>query len=554
MAEHAVDAAVAPPAGKNQLSVDAVDVIQAMEQFMVENKLFGSLNKIIEETGVRLSGTSEATIEKLTGYINEGEWVLAVAELAYYQLSSSLAYELYGQIAWEMADSGFTDQAIEFLKGSKDLDVLRKDNPKKYRRMIAFVYNFDEAHAYKLDRPGLYLVNGRSLKLSRRAELADKLKKQLAVVPSSRMMSMFASALKHQQYLGLLPKDGGSRFNIFTGRKVVQKITAVELPPKRKVGKIKLGKCEHLVSLFSPSGKYFVCGGTDGLIEIFDPITFKHTTDLAYQNEQKFMLQAHSPVQSMAMSRDEALLATGGKDGTLTLWDATRGVVEKSLAGAHAGAITSVAVSGAGQTILTASLDHAVRLWGRKSGNMLNEFLGHSSFVNSAAFGETDNTIISGGSDGKICVWDAQTRHSRSIGNGLTPDTVRQVAVLKVVPLKKRRSENSVLVCNRTSTMNLLGLDGNVRQRYGVKANEGGSDAATFSNMFVSHLETMVHGVMNGFVYSFHIQSGNMVSVLNVKDGANVLGFTRHPQRNLYASYGKSGKCYFFESIDDEVV
>ena len=169
---------------------------------MLEHKLFGSLRKLIEETGVRLSGSSESTIEKIIGYIKEGNWVLAVTELQYYQLSSAVTYELYGQMAWELAESGFTEQAIEFLRNAKDLDSLRANKPKKYRKLEAFVYNFDEAHAYKLDCPGQYLVEGQSLKICRRQELSDKVKKQLSVVPPSRMMSMYASALKHQQYLG----------------------------------------------------------------------------------------------------------------------------------------------------------------------------------------------------------------------------------------------------------------------------------------------------------------------------------------------------------------
>ena len=59
--------------------------------------------------------------------------------------------------------------------------------------------------------------------------------------------------------------------------------------------------------------------------------------------------------------------------------------------------------------MLSGSFDALVRVHGLKSGKMLKELRGHTSFVNDAIFSADNSQIISASSDATVRVWDAKT-------------------------------------------------------------------------------------------------------------------------------------------------
>jgi WD40 repeat-containing protein SMU1 len=59
--------------------------------------------------------------------------------------------------------------------------------------------------------------------------------------------------------------------------------------------------------------------------------------------------------------------------------------------------------------VLSGSFDGTVRVHGLKSGKMLKEFRGHTSYVNDAIFSAEGGQVISGSSDATVRVWDAKT-------------------------------------------------------------------------------------------------------------------------------------------------
>ena len=59
--------------------------------------------------------------------------------------------------------------------------------------------------------------------------------------------------------------------------------------------------------------------------------------------------------------------------------------------------------------MLSGSFDGTVRVHGLKSGKMLKEFRGHTSYVNDAIFSAEGSQVISASSDATVRVWDAKT-------------------------------------------------------------------------------------------------------------------------------------------------
>jgi hypothetical protein len=129
---------------------------------------------------------------------------------------------------------------------------------------------------------------------------------------------------------------------------------------------------------FSPDGKTLASGGTDGYIRLWDVVGWRERAALEAPSIP-LKRPAHgfrrAPVSTLAFSPDGKILATGGEDGAISLWDHT--------AGRHAGALDGhpwippafpgdtfgrgmvfdLAFSPDGRTLASTGLDQAVRLW-----------------------------------------------------------------------------------------------------------------------------------------------------------------------------------------------
>jgi WD40 repeat protein len=178
----------------------------------------------------------------------------------------------------------------------------------------------------------------------------------------------------------------------------------------------------------SPSGASAVTGGA--------ALTVWH---LDAEGPGRVLSGGHSgPVHAVAF-QDEGVLAAGGADGTVLLWDVASGrsisVLRqdgppvKSLAFARnalvvgdaggevavwedgrkarsftvRGAIRSVAVSG--DTIASADADSLITLWNLADGARVATLTGHTGPVNAVAFGPS-NVLLSSGPDPRVVRWE----------------------------------------------------------------------------------------------------------------------------------------------------
>ena len=106
------------------------------------------------------------------------------------------------------------------------------------------------------------------------------------------------------------------------------------------------------------------------------------------------------------------MLASGGGDNVIRLWDVATGELLVTLSG-HADeapymdGVWSVAYSPDGSTLASGGNDDTVRLWDVATGGLLATLRGHTKGITSVAYAPAGGTLASGGYDNnEVRFWD----------------------------------------------------------------------------------------------------------------------------------------------------
>ena len=173
---------------------------------------------------------------------------------------------------------------------------------------------------------------------------------------------------------------------------------------------------------FSPDGHTLASGGTDRRVILWDVDRRRRLGTLIGPGGGPLSIPAkdldiadqrlYSWVESVAFSPDGRLLASGGPDRRVNLWDVARRRRLGTLTG-HSGEVHGVAFSPDGRTFASASQDGSVILWDadrRARVRILQGPTSHTNGVCSLAFSPDGRTLAAGDGDGAVILWDVASR------------------------------------------------------------------------------------------------------------------------------------------------
>jgi len=215
---------------------------------------------------------------------------------------------------------------------------------------------------------------------------------------------------------------------------------------------------------FSPDDLHIATGGNNGNVRVWDMPTQglryfdigkpqeyaeRQTVDLAYSHDERYIAgvvttvvgsyaflldaQTHAEVAringrsyngvaffgSVAFHPTENVVAFGGADGSISLWDIS-GLIAKQkveldaasrVLQAHTDMVTSIVFSEDGNKLASASWDKTVRIWDYQTGKNSLTLNAHNDQVWAVAFNPQATLLASASDDGAAKLWNLDTQN-----------------------------------------------------------------------------------------------------------------------------------------------
>uniref|UniRef100_A0A9J7Z8N7 APG16-like 1 n=1 Tax=Cyprinus carpio carpio TaxID=630221 RepID=A0A9J7Z8N7_CYPCA len=283
-------------------------------------------------------------------------------------------------------------------------------------------------------------------------------------------------------------------------------------------------------------------------------------------------------VNAVRFSPGSRLLATGGMDRRVKLWEVVSGRCEPkgALTGSNAG-ITSIEFDSAGSYLLAASNDFASRIWTVDDLRLRHTLTGHSGKVLSARFLLDNTRIVSGSYDRTLKLWDLRSKvcmktvFAGSSCNDIvcteqcvmsghfdkkirfwdirSESIVRELELLgRVTSLDLNHDRTELLSCSRDDLVKIIDLRSiAVRQTFNAQGFKCGSDFTRVT--FSPDGSYVAAGSADGVLYIWNVLTGKLDKTLDKGHSSAINSVSWSPSGAYVASVEKGSKAVLWSDM-----
>lgn len=170
---------------------------------------------------------------------------------------------------------------------------------------------------------------------------------------------------------------------------------------------------------FSRAGDLLATGGADKTVKLWDPSSGTHTQTLQ---------GAFEGVNAVSFTSNSKLVLAAENNKAVRAWDVATGRLRLSLTG-HSGKVTGVDCSPADPNVVAScAADRTIKVWGLEKGYCIRTLMCHSS-CNSLALTSDGTLIASGHFDGTLRFWDVRSGKQAHDVAGLHSQQITSVSM-----------------------------------------------------------------------------------------------------------------------------
>ncbi|XP_041850157.1 autophagy-related protein 16-1 isoform X2 [Melanotaenia boesemani] len=289
--------------------------------------------------------------------------------------------------------------------------------------------------------------------------------------------------------------------------------------------------------------------------------------------------EAHDgEVNAVKFSPGSRLLATGGMDRRVKLWEVVAGRCESkgALTGSNAG-ITSIEFDSAGTYLLAASNDFASRIWTVDDYRLRHTLTGHSGKVLSARFLLDNARIVSGSYDRTLKLWDLRSKvcmktvFAGSSCNDIVcteqcvmsghfdkkvrfwdiraESIVRELELMgRVTSLDLNHDRTELLTCSRDDLLKIIDLRTNsVRQTFSTQGFKCGADWTRVT--FSPDGSYVAGGSADGALYIWNVLTGKVDRTLDKNHNSAINSVSWSPSGTYVISVEKGSRAILWSDL-----
>ncbi|XP_031735356.1 autophagy-related protein 16-1 isoform X4 [Anarrhichthys ocellatus] len=291
------------------------------------------------------------------------------------------------------------------------------------------------------------------------------------------------------------------------------------------------------------------------------------------------VFEAHDgEVNAVRFSPGSRLLATGGMDRKVKLWEVVAGRCEPkgALTGSNAG-ITSIEFDSAGSYLLAASNDFASRIWTVDDYRLRHTLTGHSGKVLSARFLLDNARIVSGSYDRTLKLWDLRSKvcmktvfagsscndivcTEQCVMSGhfdkkvrfwdIRAESIVQELELfgRVTSLDLNHDRTELLTCSRDDLVKIMDLRTNaVRQTFSAQGFKCGADWTRVT--FSPDGSYVAGGSADGALYIWNVLTGKVDRTLDRNHNSAINSVSWSPSGVFVASVEKGSRAILWSDM-----